>query len=257
MGLFTVPTVLFEVLFVFVILAHDRRFIAGRGASGARDRSAERPRYPGVGSGPVQARLLARPFRSSLSCDEVFGMDKRWPCPPVYSGRGFRPVHHDPLRPTPRWRRYFPVQDHVNLAVHDCGAHASASTWSSRAPKSGLTPRTCPSSGAAQARCRARHWRRQGAALGWLRGALHRLLVVHGDSAITDIAHGVLDDCVRRHHDRLGEQGAVVIRSLLRRELATPLQSTPNSPCGPTPSPATLWSTGRTRRPPAPIPLPI
>lgn len=97
----------------------------------------------------------------------------------------------------------------------------------------------------------------EGAALGWLRGALRRVLVLHGHAAITDIALGVLNDCVRIHHDRLGEQGAVVIRSLLRRELAALFRSAPNSCCGPHPSPATLWNTGRTRRPPAPIPLPI
>jgi transposase InsO family protein len=97
----------------------------------------------------------------------------------------------------------------------------------------------------------------EGAALGWLRGAVHRLLITHGDSPATDIARGVLDDCIRTHHDRLGQQGAIVIRSLLRRELAALLRPVPKSSCGPHPSPATLWNTGRTRRPPAPNPLPI
>jgi hypothetical protein len=97
----------------------------------------------------------------------------------------------------------------------------------------------------------------EGAALGWLRGALRRLLVMHGDSAVTDIACGVLDDCTRVHHDRLGLQGAAVIGSLLRRELAAVHRSASKPSCGPHPSPATLWNTGRTRRPPAPIPLPI
>jgi hypothetical protein len=33
--------------------------------------------------------------------------------------------------------------------------------------------------------------------------------------------------------------------------------NSPNSACAPSPPPATLWNTGRTKRPPAPIPLPI
>jgi transposase InsO family protein len=97
----------------------------------------------------------------------------------------------------------------------------------------------------------------EGAALGWMRAALHRLLVLHGHDAILDIAHGVMDDCARTHHDRLGQPGADAIRALLKRELTALLRSTPNSSCPPTPSLATLWNTGRTRRPPAPNPLPI
>jgi hypothetical protein len=34
-------------------------------------------------------------------------------------------------------------------------------------------------------------------------------------------------------------------------------QPAPNSPCAPSTPLATLWNTGRTKRPPAPNPLPI
>jgi len=99
-------------------------------------------------------------------------------------------------------------------------------------------------------------FRGEGAALGWIRGALRRLLLVHGHNATLDIAHGVVDDCIRAHHERLGQPGANAIRTLLQRELNA-LPSPSNSPCGPSPPLATLWNTGRTQRPPAPNSLPI
>lgn len=100
----------------------------------------------------------------------------------------------------------------------------------------------------------------EGVALGWIRGALHRLLVIHGYDATLDIVRGLVDDCVRIHHDRLGEAGTHAVLALLRRELSALPRSTPNSPkpsCASSPPLATLWNTGRTKRPPAPNPLPI
>jgi len=62
----------------------------------------------------------------------------------------------------------------------------------------------------------------EAAPLGWSRGArgAHRLLVVPGHNAILDIALGIMDDCDRTHHDRLGQKGAAAVRALLQRELA-------------------------------------
>jgi transposase InsO family protein len=97
----------------------------------------------------------------------------------------------------------------------------------------------------------------EGAALGWIRGALHQILSLHGCQATLDITRGLVDDCVRSHHDRLAEPGADAIRTLLQRELNALLSAPPNSSCAPGPTLATLWNTGRTQRPPPPNPLPI
>jgi transposase InsO family protein len=97
----------------------------------------------------------------------------------------------------------------------------------------------------------------EGAALGWIRGALQQILSVHGCQATLDITRGLVDDCVRSRHDRLGEPGADAIRNLLQRELNALLRAPPNSSCAPDPPLATLWNTGRTQRPPPPDPLPI
>jgi hypothetical protein len=97
----------------------------------------------------------------------------------------------------------------------------------------------------------------EGAALGWIRGALQQILSVHGCQATLDITRGLVDDCVRSCHDRLGEPGADAIRNLLQRELNALLRAPPNSSCAPDPPLATLWNTGRTPRPPPPKPLPI
>jgi transposase InsO family protein len=96
----------------------------------------------------------------------------------------------------------------------------------------------------------------EGAALGWLRGALHKLAHVHGPNATLDIAHAVVNQSVRAHQDRLGQSGAHAIHSLLQRELNALLAATPDSSCASSPPLATLWNTGRTQRPPAPNPLP-
>jgi len=97
----------------------------------------------------------------------------------------------------------------------------------------------------------------QGAALGWMQGALSRILVIHGDVALLDIANGVMDECARAYFGRLGHPGVDAIRTLLQRQISTIIPSTPNSPCPPAPPLATLWNTGRTKRPPAPNHLPI
>jgi transposase InsO family protein len=97
----------------------------------------------------------------------------------------------------------------------------------------------------------------EGAALGWIRGALQQILSVHGCQATLDITRGLIDDCVRSHHDRLAEPGTDAIRTLLQRELNALLRAPPDSSCAPAPTLATLWNTGRTQRPPPPNPLPI
>lgn len=96
-----------------------------------------------------------------------------------------------------------------------------------------------------------------GPALGSMQAALRRLLVVHGNVALLDIANGVMDECARAHFGRLGQPGVDAIRTLLQREISTIIPSTPNSSCPSAPPLATLWNTGRTKRPPAPNYLPI
>ena len=96
-----------------------------------------------------------------------------------------------------------------------------------------------------------------GAALGWMQAALRRIASVHGDPALVDIANGVMNDCARIHFARLGQPGVDAIRTLLQREISAIASPTQNPACHPTPPLATLWNTGRTKRPPAPNPLPI
>jgi hypothetical protein len=96
-----------------------------------------------------------------------------------------------------------------------------------------------------------------GIGLGWMRGALRRLLLVHGHAATYDLAHGVMNDCARVHYDRLGQPGVDAIRALLERELDNLLQTTTHSGCSPGSSSDALWNIGRKQRPSAPNPLRI
>ena len=96
-----------------------------------------------------------------------------------------------------------------------------------------------------------------GAALGWMRGALIKLLVLHGHQGTTDIAMGFMDECARTYQDRLGQNGTEAIRTLLQRELSALPGTPPVCPGASNPPPAILWNTGRTKRPPAPNPLSI
>jgi len=96
-----------------------------------------------------------------------------------------------------------------------------------------------------------------GAALGWMQQALRRIAIVHGDSAIADIANGVMNDCAQRHFGRLGHLGIDAIRALLAREISAIAPPNRDPTCQSSPPLATLWNTGRTKRPPAPNPLPI
>jgi hypothetical protein len=96
-----------------------------------------------------------------------------------------------------------------------------------------------------------------GAALGWMQAALRSIAHVHGDLALLDIATGVMNDCAQAHFATLGQPGADAIRALLQREISA-ITSCPKHPsCHQPPPLATLWTTGRTKRPPAPNPLPI
>lgn len=97
----------------------------------------------------------------------------------------------------------------------------------------------------------------EGAALGWMQAALPRIASAHGDAALVDIANGVMSDCARIHFGRLGQPGVDAIRTLLQRAISAIASPTQDPPCHPTPPLATLWNTGRTKRPPAPNPLPI
>jgi hypothetical protein len=96
-----------------------------------------------------------------------------------------------------------------------------------------------------------------GAALGWMQQALRRIAVVHGDCAIADITNGVMNDCAQAHFGRLGQPGVDAIQALLQRELSAIAQPSKNPSCQAASTIATLWNTGRTKRPPAPNPLPI
>lgn len=96
-----------------------------------------------------------------------------------------------------------------------------------------------------------------GAALGWMQQALRRIAIVHGDAALTDIALGVMNDCAQAHSLRLGQPGVDAIRTLLLREISVIAPPNPIPTCQSAPPLATLWNTGRTKRPPAPNPLPI
>jgi len=96
-----------------------------------------------------------------------------------------------------------------------------------------------------------------GAALGWMQQALRRIATVHGDCAIADIANGVMNDCAKVHFGRLGQPGVDAIRVLLQREISVIASPNQYPSCQSAPTIATLWNTGRTKRPPAPNPLPI
>ncbi|MFC1642616.1 hypothetical protein ACFL5O_08015, partial [Myxococcota bacterium] len=96
----------------------------------------------------------------------------------------------------------------------------------------------------------------------WMRGALERLLVVHGATATHDLALGVMHDFARANPNRLGRRGVEAIQALLERELrALPLgpqhQTPAPSACSPGPSSATLWNIGQWLRPFAQNPMPI
>jgi hypothetical protein len=96
-----------------------------------------------------------------------------------------------------------------------------------------------------------------GAALGWMQQALRRIAIVHDEAALADIANGVMNDCARAHFARLGQSGVDAIRALLQREISAIAPPNQNHTCQSAPLLATLWNTGRTKRPPAPNPLPI
>jgi hypothetical protein len=96
-----------------------------------------------------------------------------------------------------------------------------------------------------------------GAALGWMQQALRRMAIVHGDGVLSDIANGVMNDCARTHFQRLGQPGVDAIRALLLREITAVAPPNQDPTCQSAPPLATLWNTGRTKRPPPPNPLPI
>lgn len=96
-----------------------------------------------------------------------------------------------------------------------------------------------------------------GVALGWMQQALRRIAVVHGPTALADIANGVMNDCAQAHFSRLGQSGADAIRVLLRREISAIAPPNHKPSCQSTSPLANLWATGRTKRPPPPNPLPI
>ena len=96
-----------------------------------------------------------------------------------------------------------------------------------------------------------------GAAFGWMQQALRRIAIVHGNGALSDIANGVMNDCTQSHFRRLGQPGVDAIRALLLRELSVIAPPNPIPSCQSALPLATLWNTGRTKRPPAPNPLPI
>lgn len=96
-----------------------------------------------------------------------------------------------------------------------------------------------------------------GAALGWMQQALRRIAIVHGDIALADIANGVMNECAQAHFSRLGQPGVDAIRVLLQREISAIAPPNQNPSCQSAPPLATLWNTGRTKRLPAPNPLPI
>jgi hypothetical protein len=96
-----------------------------------------------------------------------------------------------------------------------------------------------------------------GAALGWMQAALRRIAIIHGHAVLVDIANGVMNDCAHVHAATLGQSGIDAIRTILHREISAVTSSTPDPACNPAPPLGTLWNTGRTKRPPAPNPLPI
>jgi transposase InsO family protein len=96
-----------------------------------------------------------------------------------------------------------------------------------------------------------------GAALGWMQAALRMIATVNGHAALVDIANGVMNECANSHFATLGQPGVDAVRTILSREISAITPPTPNPACN-QPSPlGTLWNTGRTKRPPAPNPLPI
>lgn len=97
----------------------------------------------------------------------------------------------------------------------------------------------------------------EGIGLGWMRGALPRMLTLHGHAAIHDLAHGIMNDCARAHRDRLGQRGVDAIRAVLERELQNLRQNPVHSGCSPGASSDILWNIGRKPRPSAPNPLRI
>ena len=95
-----------------------------------------------------------------------------------------------------------------------------------------------------------------GAALGWIQNALRGIARLHGTDTLADIAGGVMNDCAQANFERLGQPGVDAIRQLLQRELQALTPSNPNPACQKPHPLGTLWYTGRTKRPPAPNPLP-
>lgn len=59
-----------------------------------------------------------------------------------------------------------------------------------------------------------------GLGLGWMRGALHSLLVRHGDATAADLIAGTLDEFRRARRDAIGDDGCNAITLLVERELA-------------------------------------
>lgn len=94
----------------------------------------------------------------------------------------------------------------------------------------------------------------EGLGLGWLRGALARLITMHGLPCATDLITGALSSFRLAYRDRLAESGIEAVAALVHRELVRHRKrSAPSKPnCPPTQDSATLWNTGRTKRPPTP-----
>jgi transposase InsO family protein len=101
-----------------------------------------------------------------------------------------------------------------------------------------------------------------GIGIAWMQGALARMVTVHGATALQDLAHGVMHDFARAHHERLGQRGVEAIEAVLEKELralpSEPRKQTPTpSGCSPGPSSAILWNIGQLLRPFAQNSLPI
>ena len=93
--------------------------------------------------------------------------------------------------------------------------------------------------------------RGEGLGLGWLRGALARVMAMHGSRCATELITGAQSSFRLTFRDRLGERGIEAVIALVHREVdrhrASSAAAKPN--CPPTQDSATLGNTVRTKRP--------
>jgi hypothetical protein len=98
---------------------------------------------------------------------------------------------------------------------------------------------------------------RESASARWVAPCEGSWLSALGHAATYDLAYGVISNCARAHHDRLGQPGVDAIGALLERELQNLPQTPTHSGSFPGSSADILWNIAQKSRPSAPNPLPL